>query len=398
MTWSDATSPDGAAIVRSFRTGNVFEDVFAHFGRRQRGDPLFLEFQKFDVISRRLQAEGFPTLDELLAATIDHLVEVVDASATLLSTLASTDVSITIKMLQAPQESAVHQIAHVHTFMRNQLSRATREVYQTSRAIYKPVDWFPYSANTAFEEIPNKSGRLAYFLENNLQRRLAAGRYKNGNDDWKRLYNAAAVVAIPSVLQPNAGLLGYLCADARYGKLQPVLRPLEAIATHIYNVLGLLFLASEQETPRVISVDPDGMSNIDDSNELLARASWRVVSGTLQQNDESINQRFIQLMGKLETMYEHRYPITTGAPSGPVREGTSLRSASGDAEMTSSEQGWLGNEITDREWRRDSILRALQEHPVTEEESLAALEAVAETDSYAAQMLQRFRSRSIAAT
>lgn len=84
------------------------------------------------------------------------------------------------------------------------------------------LHWYPYGANTAFMTILDDDDCKS-FMSNHLIMRSWAGRYINGNPNWKKFYRACLVVPItdrthPAQINVNDGSVwGFLCVDNRAG-------------------------------------------------------------------------------------------------------------------------------------------------------------------------------------
>ena len=374
----------------------LLENALGFFSGKSPGDRLdagaflFGTFNQFADLREGYLAGGASERTEFLRATCAHMVKVMDHSANLLSTLADTEVSLTIKVL-APSPSIVEASPPVvHTLMRNSLSRRDREFYD-------PLNDFPYHLNTAFRQIAHNSARSPIFHSDHLLRDCKRGLYDNVNDYWKGLYGKAAVVAIPAAGFSNHGLCGFLCADARTGSLKRTFRALETISSHVYHVFGLALSADEAVRGAFHFADlPEGSTGHDPAQAIMTLCSWKYERKTLIPNDAESQTRFQSLIREIESIYKADFPLNTGALFElPVTKGTqAVRFQDGGSEMAETKTKTLSEFVRPGDTPSDDIWRRLdQRKPLDTERDERILRRVASYDSYADKILAGLKKR-----
>ena len=120
---------------------------------------------------------------------------------------------------------------HLKTLARNPGSEADRIATDNELKI------FDYHKNTAFHRICASNKSPHYFVDNSLETRAEMGDYDNENPNWKKLYNASAVVPVrPPNAPVEAQSVGFLCVDNRDGgfDMDRCVSILDGIASDLY--------------------------------------------------------------------------------------------------------------------------------------------------------------------
>ena len=115
--------------------------------------------------------------------------------------------SVTIKLLE-PSLTAGDPLPTISTYTRDRNSALLR------KHVDARLQNFPYTSNTAFDEIIKARAPSGRYVCNDLRREEMEGQYANSNTNWRDYYNATVVVPIKSPNQnPQHGIAGFLCVD-----------------------------------------------------------------------------------------------------------------------------------------------------------------------------------------
>lgn len=217
----------------------------------------------------------------------NHCSWFVDTTAACLTALLKQRVSLAVKFLWLAdgQEEPV-----LHTLCRSTNTRAKREAYD-------PHDNFKYIENTAFREILHGWPKIRVFASNDLLDKWFEGVYANSNRRWMNFYNSTVVVPIPQSKDGRTLPVGFLCADSLVGKLDrpDVIQAIGEAASHLYDVLGILFSNSEKSALSPVDEEP--------TRSLHLPCGWRYDGGQLIATDLPNQQRFQQILDAIEHVY-----------------------------------------------------------------------------------------------
>lgn len=193
---------------------------------------LFRAQSDLNRIVQKLDHAELPDIDAARVSAYEHILDIADVGSILVGMQVEKSPAVSIKILwQQPSGEIV-----VRTMARNERSRDDREKRN-------PPNYFSYRENTAFDCIARENGSNRYFASDNLTALYAIGSYKNAREKWPNLYNATAVVGIPGQSHNGNDLLGFLCADVPFGRMQSsrVRVVLETLSTYVYYVLRLIY-------------------------------------------------------------------------------------------------------------------------------------------------------------
>jgi len=312
---------------------------------------------------------GAPADEDLAIGIYKHMLDAVDLAATMISYNVMAEAAVTVKLLwRQPDGSAV-----VRTLLRNRRSRLARETY-------RPLNNFSYRGNTAFEDIVERG--QAHFAADNLLVLEAMGRYKNCNNYWPEYYNSTAVVPIPEARDGRGGIVGFLCADSYYGRLDDtdkVIHPLAVMAEHLYNIFGLA-LETTAEKPRKSSAK---------ASDAACQLGWVFLDGALTPHKEERQMAFQDAVHLIENA-GRRSENSTHARAYP-RVGGDAPAPSGGRSMELDED-WTGL-LTDNDMdpHRVAALKRLGE--LSEADHVKILEQIAPENPYAQQLLDGARAK-----
>lgn len=367
--------------------GNTLERL-ERFGRSDETDILFEVFNRLAVLKDRYLADGLSGREGFIEAIHQHLVEVLDKSSTVFSTLADTDVCLTVKMLIAPPADSNDPAPLVHTLVRDSMSKWTREAY-------RPLDDFPYHMNTAFKQISHSKARAPVFHSDQLFKDVGRGKYVNVNNEWMRFYGKAAVVGIPAAGFERFGLCGFLCADARTGSLRRTLRALETVSEHLYDVFGAALYADRSLLGVGNFSDMDqSTTGYDPAHSALSLGSWIYEGGQLIRNNVEHQVALQDLIFEIGEIYRRDIFPQPGAsigapsfrdprPSRPHREADTMQ----DKYVS------LGHDVDPTEPVDDIWAPLRTNGPPSPEMARQALERVAGYDDYGRKILAGLKKR-----
>lgn len=107
---------------------------------------------------------------------------------------------------------------YLSTVLRDPVSGRAREAADNSPDLAR----YDYRRNTAFLKILDKEDPATYFASDDLKELHRAGRYKNDNADWQKLYNATLVAPLRFFYDKKnreSSVLGFICVDNFAGGL-----------------------------------------------------------------------------------------------------------------------------------------------------------------------------------
>lgn len=336
---------------------------------------LFGVFNFINDLRDRLSDNRLESTGDRLLIIADHCIHVVDTTATFLSTLANGVVAVSLKLLWG-EDGAEKPI--VHTVLRSSNTRERREEYS-------PIDNFPYDANTAFDNIARSNERVPHFASDRLFFLSKVGKYRNDNQSWRGHYSKVAVVGIPAATNPSKELLGYLCADASNGSLnnKAVLRVLEIVSSHLYDVLGVVM--SVVATPAA-------------EGDCLEGAGWRKDAAFLSAANRDTQRQFqsatalFALACKFENASNRKADDLHPAAAADAR--LSLSSQEGATMSRDPLQDYEITYVVDDDYTadaREARTRSAQvrrSSPVTFDEAVSAFQEMAKDNPYAADVLK----------
>lgn len=318
-----ALAHNPAATPSTFRLADLVSLVSTGFRRLSeevlvtRDDrQIFGRIQSdFAELQTQLRSIEFATDDAYFAALYAHLLRVVDATATLLTTSVRSEAAIAIKLLWADQQG----FPRVRTFVRDKNS-------QGERAEATAPNLFPVSDNTAFDSIAYQKTGGRYFGSDNLSALEASGGYRNSRESWPHYYNTTAVMGVP--FEPERALVAFLCADTRYGAITAprATRTLEIVSSYVYSIFGLSFEAQCRFLRKHTSEE---LRSIDAST---LEIGWTIGDGHLVRRNPTAQSIFQRAVEHLEESYFTRHPNDA-----PV--GTSPRIKRGGAGARRPENG-----------------------------------------------------------
>jgi hypothetical protein len=120
------------------------------------------------------------------------------------------------------------------THARDSISSQIRRRDDASRESY------PITAHTPFHQLLSDLNNRGFYCNNDLRFEVAEGRYSNGNENWRRYYNATAIVTIEDPATTRGeDVIGFLCVDNKFGSFEPenCYYILSLIASELYFAL-----------------------------------------------------------------------------------------------------------------------------------------------------------------
>lgn len=351
-------------------------------------DILFEVFNRLTGLKERYLADGLSGREHFIRAIYEHLVEVLDKSSTVFSTLADTDVCLTLKMLVAPQPGFEDASPLVHTLVRDSKSKWAREAY-------RPLDDFAYHKNTAFKQIAHSSARAPVFHSDQLLKDASSGKYINENNEWTRFYGKAAVVGVPAAGFEKFGLCGFLCADSRTGSLKRTLRALATVSEHLYTVFGTALYADRRLLGAGAFSDIEqGSTGYDPAQSALSLGSWVFDDNRLIPINPGHQAALEELIFELGEIYKSEIFLQPGASIG-VPGAWDLRSSPphGRSDVKEDTYVSLGHDVDPTELVDDIWATLRKSGPPTPEQGRQALERVATYDEYGRKILTGLKKR-----
>lgn len=342
------------------------------------GTPSF-----YDLLLRtytaNFQALRLPDPEHLdgqaLFAVTEHCVRFIDLTSAFLTKQIGSEVSLSVKFLW---EMAEGEDPALHTVFRSTNTRAMREAYA-------PINNFSYAKNTAFKALLDGWPSITSFASDNLLEDIVHRRYENANSNWVIFYTATAVVTIPSAPGADIFPIGFVCADAKKEGLDtPEIRlTLESAASHLYNVLGVLFAGKRSDqTSRARAKTKQTMAVIP--------CGWNADAHGLRPIDHENQLAFQKTIEKIEFVYATD-PAFTGEAPRPLSGIRRVHGASPLFEETlmidDDDLAQLARESDSPDAKRYLAVRASPK--LTEEQFAKVMKDLQERNPEAAQMLSR---------
>ena len=383
----DARAPGGPrsfnwspqSIISSLFSGE--EQRTERFAARARSE-LFGKFGRVDQLRSEVARCESDAEAECLRIVCHHCIDVIDTTASFLTKSLDAQVALSLKLLWTALDGGKPV---VRTLFRSTLTKDVREKFT-------PPDLFAYDEHTAFEEIAKSQGQDLYFGCNDLLDLNARGLYKNKNARWSSFYTATSVYGIPASYNPDNGLLGFLCADAMYDRLNTpsVRRVLGIVSDHLYSVLGVVtsvvgWRAGAQTAP----VNP---------SSILAGAGWRLdAHKALAGIEPSAQEAFQKSIVQLQHLYRTDIEFNRGGQIVPSPR------ASGFHLLPSSEEGRSMDQnnyddldvvyVTEEAKRTHEAMKKLRIQPeASYADALKILGELAQDDPYAAELLRGLKA------
>lgn len=207
------------------RTSKSERAIFAEIDNRIRSI-------KDDLENKHVRPVDF-LLDELH----EILIEILNSTSAALSSEIGASCAVCIKLLRKGTAGE----ARIRTFLRDARSLLMRSVNDKNEG-------YLLDANSAFASILFDPKSDGYFAKDNLRAAAASGTYVNGNERWRELYNATAVISLPAKYPKSGNVIGFLCVDCWFGDLTGVRvrEILEIGAERAYDALGLILLVEQK--------------------------------------------------------------------------------------------------------------------------------------------------------
>ncbi len=206
--------------------------------------------EQYEFCSRLYNGE-IQSEAEIVASLTSHFDQVLTNISTILTSYTGYTTAVCIKGLtESPTGKALPSSSSLKQPPSPYLRTLRRDL--SSRPLRKAVDaidacsTYKYQENTAFRYIIDLSDKEDYFICNDLQ--ALGDEYENINPNWRKFYNAVAVVPIK---MPNFSAheqcMGMLCADNLHGGFDnsECLHMMEEVATMLYLSVELSIMAIE---------------------------------------------------------------------------------------------------------------------------------------------------------
>lgn len=312
---------------------------------------------------------------QALFAVTEHCVRFIDLTAAFLTKQVGSEVSLSVKFLW---EMAEGEDPALHTVFRSTNTRAMRQAYT-------PINNFSYAENTAFKTLLDGWPSITSFASDNLLEDIVHNRYDNANSNWVIFYTATAVVTIPSASGADIFPIGFVCADAKKEGLDtPEVRlTLESAASHLYNVLGVLFTGNRGDhTPKARAKTKQPIAVIP--------CGWKADAHGLQPIDHENQLAFQKTLEKIEAVYGTHPAFIGEAPrtlSGDRRAHGTPPSFEEALMIDDDELVQLARASNSTDAKR--YLAARDAPRLTEEQFDKVLKGLTQTNPEAAQMLSR---------
>jgi len=346
----------------------VFPRRRLRFGTPDREDLSIIDRVRRDLhdIQNSLQDQP-PDAQELRERLFDHLLSIADATSTLIESMVQSETAVSLKLLWRREDELD---ILVRTIVRDSASQLGREWTQ-------PPNYYPYSSNTAFDDIVRGVTRHRYFASDNLSALEAQGRYKNSRAGWPHYYNTTAVIAIPVTDTNVEGLIGFLCIDTKYGHVSSarVRRSLELMSGQVYNAFRLLN-ALERPTQRRLKA-------------LSERAlfGWKYRDRSVVEYDGEYQKSFQQSIDRLVESYKHRTKPVARRPRLDRGRGASPPSHSEGAPMSGKFAPM--SDLVTNEMLEPELAAALKKiDAMSEDDFVGVLRRVAPGNPYAEDLLR----------
>lgn len=348
-----------------------------------RQDASILTYLTKDLakVEAQIRRDGLRDHEYIRFLYYETFVRTVDAVSTLVSSTARAPASVAIKLLWR----RVGGEPVIRTLLRDGPSQG--------REFSQPPNYYPYTDNTAFEQLISEKKLRGYFVSDNLSALATRELYKNSNRRWPYFYNATAVAAIPVNGVHRGHLLGFLAVDIRAGKLSSnrVRRALEAVSYHLYDILGMAYAAEAYIEYADHSFDLKTWEKY--REEFKSVVGWRCAGGDLEEIDHRHQKFFQNVLERLEQAHQNA-PLIEQAASGLLRETTLPASEEGVSPMTTDT--WLNwdEEIADEDLDQERLRAFRSQLPTTRKHFVEAMEGIAEQNPYARAVVQAAREES----